>query len=570
MKKLTLSALAIALILSGCSTYQRIDQAPADAKASFDEAVGQAEAQRAAGRGYIKRAQTPWVATRPLPRPVSSAKMPVDKDCNVRFIADVSMPLQDFVQAVTQDCRIPVTVTSDAWSALMGGGSDNARTPAAAPMAGPFPAGGISAIGAQNQTRQGFSSYSNVPVVQPIKWVNRPLSGLMDVVTAQMGLSWSYRDGGVVIHYLDTRTFQLVPIASDTDFQSSVISGSSLMNTSSGGGGTGAGGGSSSNTTGESNQQTKVTIKSSIADDLKRSIEATLSDHGKLAMSMSTGSVTVTDTPEALARVAKLLDHINEQMGRQVMLYVTVAMVKLNDSDSLGINWNAVFNSLSGNFGINLANSFTPLENSSTAGFGILDTATGRTGQFAGSKAVLSALAQQGTVSIYKQRTVTTANLQPSPIQMTSEEQFICGRTSSAVAQVGVSDGVQLCPVITGFSMDILPYIMDPSQLSIQFGMNMAPPPVISVLPGDPEKPIQKAKVDRQVFQQRVRLKSNQTVLLSDFQDNSTDATKQGLGDLSAWAAFGGGTRSAARTVVVIIITPVIEADTPVPSASRT
>lgn len=575
MKLIPFSALALVAALSGCSTYQRIDQAPDRAKSSFDDAAGQAAALRQAGQGYIKRADTPWVATRPLPRPVSSAKIPAGKDCNLRFIADSEMPLQDFVQAITQDCHIPVTVTPDAWAALMGGASDGGgRLPAASPAAGPFPPGGIPTIGAQPapaQSRPGLASYRNVAVVQPVKWMNRPLSGLLDVVTAQLGISWSYRDNGLVLHYLDTKTFQLVQIGSDTDFQSSVVSGSSLTNTNSGGGGgTGSGGSNSSNTTGESNQQTKVTIKSSVTADLKRSIETAMSEQGRLAMSMSTGSVTVTDTPDALARVSRLIDHVNEQMGRQVMLYVTVAMVTLDDADSLGINWNAVFNSLSGDYGISLANSFTPLENAATAGFGVLDTATGRAGQFKGTTAVLSALAKQGSVSIYKQRTVTTANLQPAPIQMTSEEQYICGRTNSTTAQVGVTEGIQLCPVVTGFSMDILPYIMDPSQLSIQFGMNMAPPPVISTLPGDPEKPVQKAKVARQVFQQRVRLKSNQTVLLSDFQESSEDATKQGIGDLSAWAMFGGGTRAGARKVVVIMITPVIEADTPLPFASRT
>ncbi|WP_454688246.1 PilN family type IVB pilus formation outer membrane protein [Achromobacter aloeverae] len=566
---LVFSALGLLLSLAACSSFQRINDAPNNAAKTFHDSQNKADEQRDRNRGAIQTVDHPWLSTTPVSRYASTAKLPADRNCTLQFIADAPMSLSDFAQLVSQDCHVPVRITPDAWDALAGATASSATTdtsggampPMSSISGGPLPPGGALA-GKPSQAGRGHRSSratSGALQVQPIRWLGRPLAGLLDVVTSQLGISWSYRDGAVVLHYLDTRTYKIA-LSSELDFSSSITSGASLTDSSSGSGVSSSG--SSSTTKGDSTQKTSQQFKATFDGDLKKAIESMLTpDLGRYAISPSVGTLTVTDTPDVLDKVAQFLDETNSTTDRQAELFVTVAMVTLNDSDSLGINWNAVWNSLNGNYGLTLANSFSPLTGSSSAGFGILDSATGRAGQFKGTNAVLSALSQQGTVSIYKQRGVTTQNRQPTPIQMTKEQQYVCGRSQTNTAEVGATESIQMCSVVTGFAMDMLPDIKPNNRLTLLFNLNMSPPATITLVPGDPTKPIYTAEVDRQVFQQRVGLKSGQTLVLSDFQEGSEQSSKQGLGDLSAWVATGGGTRDSSKRVVVIIITPEIMPD---------
>lgn len=64
--------------------------------------------------------------------------------------------------------------------------------------------------------------------ISGIRWDGKPLPGLLDAVTSRLGLSWTFRDGAVQIHYLDTRVFRIYAIQSKTNMQSVVQSGTQL------------------------------------------------------------------------------------------------------------------------------------------------------------------------------------------------------------------------------------------------------------------------------------------------------------------------------------------------------
>lgn len=547
-----------AVALAGCSAYQRIDDAPNVAEEAFRIAVENRQAHQD-GRGPIVTVGEPWVSGRKIDTTtVKSDKIPSDRDCRIRLVVDAPMALMDFAQIVTSDCHLPVRITQDAWAALAGGGSPADMHGAAmsghmgtAPMV-PSLAPSATSIG-QASSRDFAWATAGETEIQPIRWLGKPLSGLLDVVTSQLGLSWSYRGDTVVIHYLDTRTFR-VALSSELDYVTNVSSGASLSTGSSGG----STGGDSANTlTNESAQQTLLSIKSRFSADVQKAVEAMLTPRvGTLALSPSIGTLTVTDTPYVLDKVEDYIHRVNARMSRQAMLHVTVASVTLSDADSLGINWNLVWNSVTGDYGASLVNAFSPIQGASSAGFGILDGATGRAGRFAGTQAILSALSKQGSVSIMRERGVTTQHLQPTPIHLTNEEQYVCGRSQTNTADVGATESIQMCSVVTGFAMDILPDIHGPRDLTLQFSLNMSPPATITQVPGDTQKPVFAASVDRQVFLQRVGIQSGQTLVISDFQEASETASKEGVGSVSNWIPTGGGVREKQRRVLVIIISP--------------
>lgn len=552
---------ALLLCLTACGSFQRINEAPKTAGKSYDAYLAQAAAQRAGASGAIKTIDAPWLSTRPItPVQERHAKLTAERDCNMKLVLDAPIALAELTQMITADCHLPVRVTQDAWAALSGASlSPGAASPRRrAGNSGPLPPGGLPG-GMPGGSMSFAYTTAGSDRVQPIRWLGKPLSGLLDVVTSQLGLSWSYLGGAVVIHYVDTRSFRVV-LPSDLDFQSRVESGSALSEGAtgaSGAGGVGASGPASS-AAGEPKQKTSVSIKAQFDAEMRDAIESRLTPGlGRYALSPTSGTLTVTDTPDALARIEQYVDDVNGRMKRQAMLYVTVATVEISDADSLGINWSAVWNSVSGNYGATAVNAFSPLQGGSTAGFGILDTATGGAGKFAGTQAILSALSKQGAVSIYRQRGVTSTHRMPTPIHLTHEQQYVCGRAQTNTAQVGATESTQMCSVITGFMLDMLPDI-DGNDITLQFSLEMSPPATITQVPGDDARPVFTATVDKQSFSQRTGLLSGQTLVLSDFQESTETTSKQGLGDWSAWALTGGGSRQGSRRVVVVIITPEI------------
>lgn len=555
--------LLLVACLSGCGSYQRINASAANAQQQYDQAISQVQAARS-GNAIIEQSNTPWLSLQPVIAPKTlQPRIPKGQDCSLKFIADQAMSLSDFAQVVSQECRIPVRITQDAWAALANGSiqDNSAQT---TPMGkAPFVPGlgqpnlpGSQRIGAGSAARDFAYTTSGNGKIQPIRWLGKPLSGLLDVVTSQLGLYWSYQDGYVTISYLKTRIFHL-PLSSELDFETNVSSGASLSGTNSS---VAAGGASTSKSTGDSLQKTLMTFKSKFVNEVSQNINTMLTPNiGKASLSPSIGIVTVTDSPEVLDRIAQYMNTVNSQMGRQVMLYVTVAQITLSDSDSLGINWNGVWKTVRG-VGFSLANAFTPLNGSSTAGFGILTSASGSASQFAGTQAVLSALATQGSVSIMRQRGVLTQNLQPMPVHVTNETQYPCGLSQTNTAQVGSTQGTVMCSVVTGFALDMFADIHQKA-LTLIFSLDMSPPATLTQVPGTGTNTIPayySASVDRQNFLQRTGLQSGQTMVISDFQQSSERTDRQGIGGISDWVPTGGGTRDKSRSVVVIIISPQI------------
>ncbi|NPW57042.1 PilN family type IVB pilus formation outer membrane protein, partial [Pseudomonas aeruginosa] len=109
--------------------------------------------------------------------------------------------------------------------------------------------------------------------------------------------------------------------------------------------------------------------------------------------------------------------------------------VALTDKDQLGIDWNLVYKSLNNKWGIGLKNTMPGIDQSAISGsVSILDTANSA---WAGSKAMVQALAQQGRVSTVRSPSVTTLNLQSAPIQIGRYDSYLASSQISNVAQVG-------------------------------------------------------------------------------------------------------------------------------------
>jgi type IV pilus assembly protein PilQ len=86
-----------------------------------------------------------------------------------------------------------------------------------------------------------------------------------------------------------------------------------------------------------------VTLNYSKADDVKKTIEPTLSKQGKIQIDARSNMLVLSDTPTNLAKLEKLISEIDAQTP-QVMIEARFVETTKNPKKDLGINWNGAIN----------------------------------------------------------------------------------------------------------------------------------------------------------------------------------------------------------------------------------
>jgi len=288
----------------------------------------------------------------------------------------------------------------------------------------------------------------------------------------------------------------------------------------------------------------------SVYTGIESAIKVMLSPYGKVLASPATGAITVVDTPDSLDRIATYIEGENKALARQIAINVTVLSVSLLDTDEYGINWNVVYNSLNRKFGI--TNSFAPVS-SSVVGFtaGILGSS-----KFSGTTALINALSEQGKVRQKTTASVVTLNNQPVPVQVARQTSYLQSSQTSIVAQVGTTTTLIPGVVTAGFNMSILPHILTNGTVMLQFSTDISTLRTIRQIESNGSK-IQMPEVDTRNFLQRVSMKSNETLVISGFEQADENVDYRGVGTPKNILFGGGMNASATKEVIVVLITPV-------------
>lgn len=461
----------------------------------------------------------PWVSKKAIK--IVTERIPRSINCEITFATGTPMALNEFSTLINKLCGLPVRITPDAEEKLSGvsGGKQDRRS-------------GSNKNGSESQKITG------------IRWEGK-LDGLLDVVSASLGLSWKYSDGEINLYYLDSRTFYIFAIPSETEMKSVVQSGvdAGLKGDSQGGGSSGEG---------KSSQTTSVSLKSSMVQDIGKSIESMLTPgFGRLSASSATGTITVTDTPEVLNRIQRYIDAENRSITKQVLLNVKVITVALNDKNQFDINWNLIYQTKS--VGAGLKGALSGIE----SGAGLNTTVNILEGNFETSQLLLDALATQGEVSLITSPSVTTLNLQPVPVQVATETSYLARVENNSTSGVGQTSSLIPGTVTSGFNMNLLPFVMPDNQLLLQYSINLSELKSIKTVSSGNNK-IQIPEIDNRIFSQKVKLKSGQTLVLSGFEQTNTSSNRKGTGMASNWLLGGGVSAENRRSIIVIMITPVV------------
>lgn len=559
MTKLKFAAVLAAALLAGCSSTQNLRESDQLSEARAAEASSYLEQMR---QGQVTSNVRVVSEGHYMPLREVTSDRPTEQpvNCAIEYNPVMAATLQEIGQAVSESCGVVVRVTPDAAAAVRRMASSG-RTSSGSNGSDTHQET-FDENGAPNLPP--MSLMENLPMVGSsrdrgdlvsIAW-SGPVEGLLDAVTSRLGLSWRHRDGVVSIFHLDTRIYRVQAIPSTSRMESTVHSGAR----SSAGVSTGTSGGSRESSGGisgssGSNQLTSVEVETDFMDDLQETVSQMLTpDTGRMALSRASGTLSVTDTPETLDRIGLYVDQLNEFTTKQVLLNVKVLNVTLNSSDEMGINWNAIYTNLADQYGLRLSNAINASSEAVSGSVSILEGSS----RFSGSELIVNALAQIGKVSVVTQPSVTTLNLEPVPVQVARQVSYLERVELGQTAQVGSTTSLTPGSVTTGFNMMLLPHILDDSRtVLLQYSMNLSTLDNLRTVSSGGST-IEIPEIDNRIFNQKVRLRSNETLIISGFEQLANDSRRSGVGSARFWP-FGGGARgSSRRDVIVVLITPVV------------
>lgn len=539
-KHLPLTGLAatLCLLLSGCAPLERIDKI--DNQVSRDENQADKHLHALKKGSVVRDLTSQWINPYPLnAQPGGNSLLP---PCAVAINRPGSITLAEVSAFISKRCRLPVVVTPDAQAILAPTGGKTEQI--SGPVPAPDPNGLVPLAALGGSSARAAPVVSGGTALRGVFWQGE-LGGLLDNVTTRLGLSWRYEQDRIAIFYLDTRTFPVMFMDSKASFGSKTVSGTT---SSMGATGDSSGGGLS----GDSNtsQATEMEIKSSLYEDVTNTIKSMLTP-GAGRMNLSAGVLTVTDTPRVLEQIGRYLEDRNKELNRQVVLNVQVYSVEKRTQDQYGIDWNAVFNS--GSVGLSLTNAFTGAASDAlNGGVSILD------GKGAGTKAFIKALSEQANVSVMTEASSMTTNLSAVPIQVALQQDYASNVTTENTANVGSSSSITKSTITTGFNMTVLPFLMPQSpKMQLQFAINMSDDPTMRTFTSE-KTSVELMKTRLKTFTQRVIMQSGQTLVLSGYQSLNNTANRQGVGSFRFFGLGGGANGENNKTMLVILITPVI------------
>lgn len=560
---------ALTVLLAGCTSLNNIQRTDAEAReatATADNAVADMQAGARANLNDNVHYNEQYVDLTPI---VMTKAEQLPSHCDLTFSPAGGQTLLQVSQFITKVCGLQVRVTPDALVAtgLMPSATNRQAGNSAPPvMTGPTPLPpGVSlppaAPGASTYGLGGYGDASSTMQFVDVRYAG-DLAGFLDTVTARFGLSWRVDRGNVVIFQSETRIFKVynLPRAIDTTTVLSsgtvttqgVTQGQTSGSSSSGSGGAGGQTGSM--------QSTKLSLLNNPADDLVNAITAMVSPGApKPVYAASTNTVVVNDTPDVLDRVQTYVDDLNVTYSKQVLLNVQVLSVTLNNTDSYGINWTAVYKNVASNFGVQLTNSYSA---SNGAVSGAINILSGNS-KWAGSQALIKALATQGTVKVVTEPSVLARNLKPTPVQIAEQQGYIYQETNTVSSGTGgfSQSGMQPGSITTGFNMEALPFIF-PDNKTIELALNINISDLIAIVRKESgDSAIETPNFTTKQFAPDVQLRSGETAVIASFKQSGADNERSGVGSPYNWL-FGGGITGTRKSVyVVILVTPIIKAE---------
>ncbi|PQA83441.1 hypothetical protein C5F52_08300 [Limnohabitans sp. TS-CS-82] len=354
-------------------------------------------------------------------------------------------------------------------------------------------------------------------------------TGLLDYIAIRAGVQWQYQQGRITFSRVVTRSMSVKALAGGLKTAGAVSMGGGMTATAS--------------------------AESDVWPMLEATLKNLISPRGRIQVDPKNGTVTVTDALQNVNAVSKFLDKQNDTMLRQIVLDVEVLQVDLKQEHASGIDWSVVSRGLGGALSLNAPGSVGVFSGSTGGSVG----AAMSRNDGGSVKALVNALEQYGRVTSTYSTVVATTNRQPVPLGVQSSESYLAQVTAgTSNAATGVATGATLTPgtVSTGFSMVLMPVIMDSNRVLIESTLQVSALRELkdfSSGAGATLNRIQLPSVDSYSTMQRINVASGDTMVMSGFE---RETNLRDENDMVRGVVPGSRRGKTSKQSTVILITP--------------
>lgn len=404
----------------------------------------------------------------------------------------------------------------------------------------------------------------------PVNYAGK-LSGLLNYLSNRYSVWWRYKNGVITFFTKETRVFTVYALPTETQMQAS-LTGASMGENSNGG---------------SASSSLSTSANLALWDNIEKGVEQVVGEDGKLSFSRVTGTVTVTASPFVIQKVASYIANWNEKLSRQVAISVKVLQVSITNEDNYGLDLQAVFNSN------NIAASYSSPYFIDTAGgttgagaVGLLSMTLLRpSSNWKDSKSIIQAFSTQGKTSLVTSSSVTTLNNKVAPVQISTSQNYVKETnvtTSGSGTDRSTEVDMDTDTLNYGFTMEILPRILDHGRLIVLFSMTLTDLLSLDSFSsnggymngnsqensdeededsdtGDKETTIvQLPKVQMRGFMQEIAMRSGSTLVLTGFESVNDTTDTAGIGKAKMGLLGGKAYSQNTRDVMVILMTPEI------------
>lgn len=283
---------------------------------------------------------------------------------------------------------------------------------------------------------KGYSITSASPIdpnAIRMKW-DGSLTDFLNDLTSRLGLSWEYRDYSIVIMRYVSRVYEVASFPNGYSYSMSA----------------GATGSQSSEGTSSSNAIT-ISEKGDLSG-LKSLIEilekmVSVVPGSTVDLAEGSGRVIVRTSKDMQHQVRDFIRSENKNMLKQVHIQIDMYSVRTSKDDQLGLNWNALYRSLSDNLNVDIASPSTLVgANTGSVRFTMPNQASaGDAGRrFGNSTAILQALSEFGQGVQYRPISLIALNRNWARKARLNTTGYL---SETKPASGGVLGGLLLCQV---------------------------------------------------------------------------------------------------------------------------
>ena len=222
------------------------------------------------------------------------------------------------------------------------------------------------------------------------------------------------------------------------------------------------------NNNGSSNSNNGTVIETGSKSNFWKDLETALqhligSGNGQaVILNPQAGLVTVRGMPEDIKAVREFLSQSERQLKRQVILETKIMEVRLNEGYQQGIQWNNLSAQWNDGKGMTGGGSLVGLPAVTNPTATLLGGGAGLQFSDGNFDVVVNLLKTQGDVNTLSSPRVTATNNQKAVIKVGSDEYFVTGISSNTVVTSStpvVTPDIELTPFFSGVALDVMPQI---------------------------------------------------------------------------------------------------------------